>query len=70
MYYYRQINKGNEYYATCDVQIVANGCVEITEEEYNEAIAALETQDEPTDDEATAEDFEDALRELGVIGDD
>ena len=41
--------------------------VEITEKEYNEAIAALEVQDEPTDDEATAEDFEAALRDIGVI---
>ena len=52
-------------YAACDF-VPANAVEELSEAEYNEAVAAIEAAANATDD-ATEEDFLDALTELGVI---
>lgn len=67
MHYYKVVEASGEIsYESRPWSSPIKNSTEITEEEYNEAIAALEAIDEQTDDEATAEDYKNALRDIGV----
>ena len=69
MYYYRQSDNS---LLSCSAAVTADGTVELTEDEYNRAVAELE-QLHPeelslpqAEDEATVADYEQALADLGV----